>query len=61
MGEPSAEAATPAPFNSYTGLALKQWSVYLGNVLLNFIHKECKNNNHQVMNNFVMVQIFNYF
>ncbi len=27
----------------YMGLALKQWSVYLGNVLLNFIHKECKN------------------
>ncbi len=26
----------------YMGLALKQWSVYLGNVLLNFIHKECK-------------------
>jgi hypothetical protein len=29
----------------YMGLALKQWSMYLGNVLLNFIHKECKNNN----------------
>ena len=29
----------------YMNLALKQWSVYLGNVLLNFIHKECKNNN----------------
>ena len=28
----------------YMGLALKQWSMYLGNVLLNFIHKECKNN-----------------
>ena len=31
----------------YMGLALKQWSMYLGNVLLNFIHKECKNNNEQ--------------
>lgn len=31
----------------YMGLALKQWSVYLGNVLLNFIHKECKNNTQQ--------------
>ena len=31
----------------YMGLALKQWSMYLGNVLLNFIHKECKNNNDQ--------------
>lgn len=29
--------------SDYMGLALKQWSVYLGNVLLNFIHKECKN------------------
>ena len=31
----------------YMGLALKQWSMYLGNVLLNLIHKECKNNNDQ--------------
>lgn len=31
----------------YVGLALKQWSVYLGNVLLNFIHKECKSNGHE--------------
>lgn len=30
----------------YMGLALKQWSVYLGNVLLNFIHKECKPSIH---------------
>ncbi len=27
------------------GMALKHWSVYLGNVLLNFIHKECKGPN----------------
>ena len=27
----------------YMGLALKQWSLYLGNVLLNFIHKESRN------------------
>ena len=31
----------------YMGLALKQWSVYLGNVLLNFIHKECKQQQQQ--------------
>ena len=45
------------------GLALKQWSVYLGNVLLNFIHKECKNGNvcsanrEQNINNFMNQQI----
>ena len=45
------------------GLALKQWSVYLGNVLLNFIHKECKNGNvcsanrEQHINNFMNQQI----
>ena len=36
------------PQHDYMGLALKQWSVYLGNVLLNFIHKECKNNKNSV-------------
>ena len=51
----------------YMGLALKQWSVYLGNVLLNFIHKECKNGNvcsatsnsreSQQLNNFMNHQI----
>ena len=47
------------------GLALKQWSVYLGNVLLNFIHKECKNGSNSVqcsareqhINNFMNQQI----
>ncbi len=33
----------PPPQAEYVNLALKQWSVYLGNVLLNFISKECKN------------------
>ena len=49
--------------HDYMGLALKQWSVYLGNVLLNFIHKECKNGNvcsanrEQHINNFMNQQI----
>ena len=30
--------------SDFVGMALKQWSVYLGNVLLNFIQKECKYN-----------------
>ncbi len=34
----------------YVGMALKQWSVYLGNVLLNFIHKECKNETNSTTN-----------
>ena len=38
------------PHNDYMGLALKQWPVYLGNVLLNFIHKECKSINHSNCN-----------
>lgn len=33
---------SPSTSPDYMNLALKQWSVYLGNVLLNFIHKECK-------------------
>ena len=38
-----AQTASQNNNSDYMGLALKQWSVYLGNVLLNFIHKECKN------------------
>ena len=53
------------PHQDYMGLALKQWSVYLGNVLLNFIHKECKNGSNSVqcsareqhINNFMNQQI----
>ena len=37
------QPSTTSP--DYMNLALKQWSVYLGNVLLNFIHKECKGDN----------------
>ena len=37
------QPSTASP--DYMNLALKQWSVYLGNVLLNFITKECKGDN----------------
>ena len=38
---------SPSASPDYMNLALKQWSVYLGNVLLNFIHKECKTGNNR--------------
>ena len=42
--------------NDYVGLALKQWSVYLGNVLLNFIQKECNNASCSHLNSISDVQ-----
>lgn len=48
------------PNSDYMGLALKQWSVYLGNVLLNFIHKECKNHKQPQLSNRTFCQYCHY-